>query len=226
MTALNSNMSPAAGEAANEPWMIGCIRTAQLTIPHPLTARDIDADSAFARSMFEHMGVASGSTILFTSASSEYGQFWPYEQAIEAMGACVAVAENLIFDAGRSEMFMRRLDIDLAFGISEAILDGMQMMQLDTATAFGRAKKICARVGAADRLNQLGFKPWRLVEFGPAFGFVSPEGQSFYDRNEWMIEAPSGEVLISACKARGDPVIRFPTGVRANIDQDGGFQLS
>jgi hypothetical protein len=207
------------------PWMIGCIRTGSLTFPHPLTARDIAADAKFAKTMFGKIGIAAGATVLFTSASSEYGQFWPYEQALETLGACVAVAENLNFDAGRSEMFMRRLDVELAFGVGSAILDGMQMMGLDAATAFARAGKICARAEAAGRFEEMGFKPWRLVNFGPAFGFVSPTGESFYDRDEWLIEAPVGEVLISARVARGNPLIRFPTGVSATIDGDGGFRL-
>jgi hypothetical protein len=224
-TMIKDSVQPSA-VANHVPWMVGCVRTGKLTFPHPLTLRDINADAAFAESMFERMGIRTGATVLFTSGSSEYGQFWPYEQALDSMGACVAVAENLVFDAGRSEMFMRRLNVDLAFGIGEEILDGMQMMELDPATAFGLAGKICARTGAADRLDQLGFKPWRLVDFGPTFGFVSPDGESFYDRNEWLIEAPEDEVLISARAARGNPFIRFPTGLLATIDDDGGFRLS
>ena len=211
--------------ARTVPWMIGCIRTGQLTIAHPLTARDIDADVNFAASIFGLMGIGEGATVLFTSASSEYGQFWPYEQALESLGACVAVAENLTFDAARSEMFMRRLAIDLAFGIGQPILDGMTMIGLDVASAFGRAGTICARVEAANQFEQLGFKPWRMIGFGPAFGFVAPDGRTYHDREEWLLEAPAGELLISARRARGNPLVRFATGVRATIDETGDFRL-
>lgn len=220
-----SNILARVEPLPSQPWMVGCLRTGGLALPHPMTARDIAADVRFATTIFDAMGIGAGSTVLFACGSSEYAQFWPYEQALETLGACVAVAENLPFDAGRSEMFMRRLSIDLAFGVGLEIVDGMKMMGLDAAAAFQPAKLICARDAAAGRLAELGFTPWRMIAFGPAFAFVAPDGTTWYDRDEWLLEAPAGELLISARQARGNPLVRFPTGVRGTIDAAGTLQL-
>ena len=224
MTDMTATLDPGTSQA--KLWMVGCIRAERLTLPHPMNARDIAADAAFADRLFARLGIGAGATILFTSGSSEYAQFWPYEQALEARDACVAVAENLLFDASRSEMFMRRLPIDLAFGIGDAILDGMQAMNIDIAKAFAATPLICARDGAADRLRALGFAPWRMVGFGPAFGYVAPDGTTLYDTDEWLLEARAGEILISARHARAHPLVRFPTGVRGAVGSSGAFSLA
>ena len=221
-----SNTVTQVSPPPSAPWMVGCLRTADGPLPHPMSARDIAADIRFATSIFGKMGIGAGATVLFTCGSSEYAQFWPYEQALETLGACVAVAENLPFDAGRSEMFIRRLKIDLAFGIGREIVDGMAMMGLDTAAAFKPAALICARDSAAATLVELGFAPWRMVDFGPAFAFVAPDGTTYYDRDEWLLEAPDGDLLISARQARGNPLVRFATGIAGSIDDAGALRLA
>lgn len=218
---------PIMGSPADDSvMMIGCIRTAHATRSYPVSFRDVHADARFGMKMFERLGMGAGSTVLVTSGSSEYAHFWPYQIAVAELEGCVAIAENFIFDAGRSEMFMRRLPIKIAFGISEAILNGMDSMNLDIAKAFAPAGLICARDGAADRLKAHGFAPWRMVSFGPAYGFVSPDGESFYDDQEWLLEEVDGELMISARTARALPLVRMPTAVRGTVDEQHQFTLS
>lgn len=224
---MNAIEKPIMGSPTDDSvMMIGCIRTAHATCSYPVSFRDVHADSRFGMSMFERMGVGPGSTVLVTSGSSEYAHFWPYQIAVMELEGCVAIAENFIFDAGRSEMFMRRLPIKVAFGISDAILNGMDSMNLDIATAFAPAEAICAREGAADRLQALGFAPWRMVSFGPAYGFVSPDGETFYDDQEWLLEEMGGELVISARTARALPLVRMPTAIRGTVDDKHQFTLS
>jgi hypothetical protein len=206
--------------------IIGCIRTPHLVTEYPVSFRDVDADAKFGASVFRRLGVGAAAMVLFTSGSSEYAHFWPYQIAVASLDGCAVIAENFVFDAGRSEMFMRRLPIKVAFGITDAILDGLALMNFDVAKAFAPAELICARDGAADRLAALGFAPWRMVSFGVTFGFVSPEGETIYDRDEWLIEEAKGELVITALKARAKPVVRFPTGVFGSVDADHNFTLA
>ena len=224
---MNVAAKPIMGSATDErTMMVGCIRTPHAVISYPVSFRDVHADAAFGARMFTKMGVEAGSVVMFTSGSSEYAHFWPYEIAVSDLEACVAIAENFIFDAGRSEMFMRRLPVKVAFGITEAILDGMDALKLDTVKAFTPAGLICARDKAADRLKALGFSPWRMVTFGPTFGFVSPEGETFYDTDQWLIEEVNGELLITARTARALPVVRLRTGVAGSVDENHRFTLA
>ena len=218
---------PIMGSAADESVMlVGCMRTSHAVSSYPISFRDVHADATFGMRMFERMGVTAGSMVMVTSGSSEYAHFWPYEIAVVQLAGCVAIAENFIFDAGRSEMFMRRLPIQVAFGISDTILDGMLALKLDIAAAFAPAGVICARDGAASRLKELGFAPWRMVTFGPTFGFVSPEGETFYDTDEWLIEEVRGELVITARNGRALPLVRMPTGVMGTVDSDHKFTLA
>jgi len=224
---MNVAAKPIMGSATDERVMMhGCIRTSHAVISYPVSFSDVHADSLLGMRMFQKMGVGPRSMVLFTSGSSEYAQFWPYEISVANLEGCVAIAENFIFDAGRSEMFMRRLPIKVAFGITTAILDGMAALKLDVVKAFQPAELICARDGAADRLKELGFAPWRMVSFGPAFGFVSPEGETFHDQDEWLIEEAGGELLITARRARALPLVRLPTGVKGSVDENGRFSLA
>lgn len=217
---------PIMGSATDTRVMFhGCIRTAHGVASYPVSFRDVHTDALFGMVMFERMGVAAGSMVMVTSGSSEYAHFWPYQIAVANLNGCVAIAENFIFDAGRSEMYMRRLPVKVAFGITEAILDGMTALNLDAVKAFSPAEVICARDGAADRLKALGFAPWRMVNFGPAYGFVSPQGETFYDADEWLIEAAHGELLITARQPRALPLVRMPTGIKGQVDGQGRFLL-
>jgi len=129
---VNVAAKPIMGSATDErTMMVGCIRTPHAVISYPVSFRDVHADAAFGARMFTKMGVEAGSIVMFTSGSSEYAHFWPYEIAVSDLEGCVAIAENFIFDAGRSEMFMRRLPVKVAFGITEAILDGMDALKND-----------------------------------------------------------------------------------------------
>lgn len=223
---MNVAAKPIMGSATDERvMMIGCIRTSHAVMSYPVSFRDVHADAAFGARMFRTMAVEAGSVVMFTSGSSEYANFWPYEVAVSDLEGCVAIAENFVFDAGRSEMFMRRLPVKVAFGITDAILDGMDALKLDAKTAFTPAGLICARDGAADRLKALGFSPWQMVSFGPAFGFVSPSGETFYDNDEWLLEEAGGELLITARSARALPLVRLRTGVAGSVE-DGRFVLT
>ena len=207
------------------PWMIGCLRNANGNTPHPLSAGNIASDAAFAKKMFHLWGIGAGSTVLLTSGSSELAQFWPYEVALVDMETCLAVAENLPFDAGRSEMFLRRLRVDLALAVGVPVLDGLVAMGFDIAQVYRQAKLIVARADAHERLRQAGLSPWRLVEFGPAFGFVAPDGETFHDNTEWTLDAPNGEILISSRQSRAHRLTAWPTGVYGRVDASGAFHL-
>ena len=166
----------------NAPWMIGCLRGADTAVAHPLSRRDIEADAAFARTVFVAAGIGRGDVVLFTSGSAEYGQFWPYEVALESLGACIAIAENLPFDAPRSEMFLRRLSVAAVFGFGMPVLQGLRALNVSPVKAFGNTRVVFARDGVADELRPAGIDAWRMTDLGPAFLFESPDGVIRYDR--------------------------------------------
>ena len=206
-------------------WMVGCLRVAGLNLAHPVSERDMAADVKFARALFEKFEIGPGFTVLMTSGSSEYAQFWPYEAALESLGACVALADNHVFDAGRSEMFARRLKVGAAFGVGEQVLLGMNQMGFDIAKVFSAVPLIFARDGTADRLRALGLSPWKMVTLGPTFAYVAPDGAAIHDENEWLLESVDEHILITSRNARAHSFVRLPTGVKGHVDVAGHLQL-
>ena len=176
------------------------------------------ADSRFARRLFTVAGIGAGDLVVLTAGASEYAQVWPYEAALESLGACIAIAENLRFDAGRTEMFLRRFSMRAAFGIGPAVLDGLHDMGKPLDKVFGNTPVIFARDLAVNRLRAVGLKPWRVETLGPAFAFEDPDGETYYDRDEWLIESDNGELVITALNDRANPLVRLRTGVGGAID--------
>ncbi len=193
--------------------MVACFQTKGLRLAYPLNRRDVEADIRWARRFLSSVGVVAGDTVAVSAACSELGHFWPYECAIEALDACVAMAENVSFDARRTEMFLRRFEVRAAFGISDEILNGLEMADLPLYKTFASTPLVFARDAAAERLRKAGLDPWRMVTLGPLFAFVSPRGEVHYDEEEWLLESIGGEVHVSARQPRAKPLFRLPVGV-------------
>lgn len=201
--------------------MVSCFSARGIRLPYPLSHRDVEADTRWGCRFFSSVGVVAGDTVAVSVACSELGHFWPYECAIERLDACVAMAENISFDARRTEMFLRRFQARAAFGVSEQVLNGLDMAGLPLHQTFASTPLLFARDAAADRLKQAGLNPWRMVTLGPLFVFVSPQGQVHYDQDEWLLESIDGEVHVTARKPRAQPLFRLPMGIQAQAPSDG-----
>jgi hypothetical protein len=192
-----------------------------MRMAYPLSHRDMEVDTRWARRFLASAGVGAGDMVAVSVACSELGHFWPYECAIESLDACVAMAENVSFDARRVEMFLRRFQVRAAFGISDEVLNGLEMVGLELHKTFASTPLLFARDGAADRLRQAGLDPWRMVTLGPLFAFVSPSGAVHYDQDEWLLESIGGEVHVTARQPRAKPMFRLPVGVKGQAPADG-----
>jgi hypothetical protein len=201
--------------------LVSCFAARGIRLPYPVSYRDLEADTRWGCRFFSSVGVGAGDTVAVSVACSELGHFWPYECAIERLDACVAMAENIGFDARRTEMFLRRFQARAAFGVGEHVLNGLEMAGLPLHKSFASTPLLFARDGAADRLKQAGLDPWRMVTLGPLFAFVSPQGKVHYDQDEWLLESIDGEVHVTARKPRAQPLFRLPIGIKGQAPTDG-----
>ena len=219
-TATPAQVARPARAAANDVVLVACLQAKGLKLAYPLSRRDVEADTRWARHFLASAGVVAGDTVAVSTACSELGHFWPYECAVEALDACVAMAENVSFDARRTEMFLRRFDVRAAFGVSEEILGGLETAGLPLLETFARTPLVFARDAAAERLKKAGLDPWRMVTLGPLFAFVSPQGDVHYDQDEWLLESIAGEVVVTARNSRARPFFRLPVGVAGQAPSD------
>lgn len=201
--------------------LVSCFAARGLRMAYPMSHRDIEADTRWGERFLASVGVVAGDTVAVSVACSELGHFWPYESAVERLNACVAMAENISFDARRTEMFLRRFQVRAALGVSEEVLNGLDMAGLSLHKTFASTPLVFARDGAADRLQQAGLAPWRMVTLGPLFAFVSPQGKVHYDQDEWLLESIGGEVHVTARQSRALPLFRLPIGIKAEAPANG-----
>jgi hypothetical protein len=106
-----------------------------------------------------------------------------------------------------------RFQVRAAFGISDEILNGLEMADLSLHKTFASTPLVFARDASAERLKKAGLDPWRMVTLGPLFAFVSPQGEAHYDQDEWLLESMGGEVHVTARQVRAKPLFRLPVGV-------------
>jgi len=203
--------------------MIGRIKLAGAIMPYPMSRRDIDADTEWALALFKEMDMRDDALSLFVSAGAETAQVWPYENAAQRLDSPLSFAENSPFDAYRVEMFLRRFQIQIVFGVTQAIVRGLLDGGHDLHKVFASAGHVLAHHDAWPLLQAANVPAWRLISLGATYAVEPPTGGGArYDQREWFVEEKNGELLLTSLAARRAPFVRLHTGVRGRVVIDGG----
>src|ERR1700730_1995040 len=150
-------------------------------ITHDEIGRDIDA----ATKVLEELGVA-GERVLWCSMLSQAGQVWPYVCGSYLTGARLSCADATTGEAARVGMFLRLMEYDAVFGVTDAILDGFDEMGQRYEEVFADVRIIGALPGAYERLTSVGVAPTRFVLCGPAVAIArAPDGPALVASDEW-----------------------------------------
>ncbi len=186
-------------------------------ITHEEMGRDIDA----ATKALTELDVA-GKRVLWCSMLSQAGQFWPYICGSYLAGARLSCADATAGEAARVGMFLRLMEYDALFGVTDAILDGFDEMGRRYDEVFADVRTVGALPGAYERLTDAGVAPTRFVLCGPAVAIGrAPDLPALVTSEEWELAAENGRVCVSARRTRGQEFVRTPTGVCGEI-VDGG----
>jgi hypothetical protein len=208
----------APGELASR-WAIGLLRLPSGCQPYTVSLRDIERDTAWARSVFERAGIRPGVPLHLIGTGCDNEILWPYENALIAMKVPFGVAEPVAIDAPRSDMFLRRFRMQAVVGLSGEIVDALIALGRDLHALFGTAR-LLALPDALPRLRQAGLTPWIMLPVGPMFAFESPERDgACYDDSEWLVEEHGGELLLTSVAPRATPFVRLRTGVRGHVSE-------
>jgi hypothetical protein len=208
--------------ALAQPWAIGLLRLPDGCQPYPVSLRDIERDTAWARSVFERIGIRSGVPVHLIGAGCDNEILWPYENALIAMKVPFGVAEPVAIDAPRSDMFLRRFGMQAVMGLSGELVNALVALGRDLKALLGHSTLIVLP-DAAPALRAAGLVPWVMHPIGPIWAFESPEGDGArYDATEWLIEEDAGELLLTAVAPRACPLVRLRTGVRGRVASHDG----
>ena len=208
----------APGELASR-WAVGLLRLPGGCQPYTVSLRDIERDTAWARSVFERAGIRPGVPLHLIGTGCDNEILWPYENALIGMKVPFGVAEPVAIDAPRSDMFLRRFRMQAVVGLSGEIVGALIALGRDLRALFGEST-LLALPDALPRLREAGLAPWTMLPVGPMFAFESPDGDGArYDESEWLVEERDGELLLTSLAPRATPFVRLRTGVRAQVSE-------
>ena len=150
------------------------------------------------------------------------GQFWPYVCGTVLAGARLSCADATRGEATRVAMFLRLMPYDAVFGVTAAILDGLDEMARPYAEVFGGVRLLGAHPGAYERLQAAGLEPVRFVLCGPALAIGrAPGGPALAAAEEWELSADGDRVCVTALRPRAQEFVRTPVGARGKIVEMG-----
>ncbi len=213
------------GELATR-WAVGLLRMPGATHTFTVGLRDIEADTAWARQVFERTGLRKGQPAHLIGAGFDNAILWPYENALMGLGVPFGVAEPVAIDAPRTDMFLRRFRMQAVIGLSGELVDALLALGRDLKALLGHSTLV-ALPDAAAALRSAGLAPWTLLPLGPLWAFEPPEGGGAdYDRSEWRVESIAGELRVSSVGPRATPQHRLATGLRGTVGGDGRVMLA
>jgi hypothetical protein len=203
-------------------WAIGLLRLPGGVQDYTVSLRDIERDTAWARSVFERVGIRGGTPMHLIGAGCDNEILWPYENALIGMKVPFGVAEPVAIDAPRTDMFLRRFRMQAVMGLNGEVVDALAGMGRDLKALLGHST-VVATPDAVAALRAAGIEPWVMHSIGPAWAFESPDRDGArYDESEWRVEEDGGELLLTAVAPRACALERLRTGVRGTVVMSDG----
>jgi len=203
-------------------WAVGCyedghgVRTSW-RISHEEIGRDVGAATA----LLAELGV-DGRRVLWCSMLSQAGQYWPYVCATVLAGARLSCADASYGEATRVSMFCRLMDYDAVFGVTDALLDGLDAIGRSPAEVFSDVRLLGAHPGAYERLVQAGLAPVRVALCGPALAIAhEPDGPAFVVADEWALADIGDGIGITNLRSRAQSFRRTPIALRGTLVHGG-----
>jgi len=203
-------------------WAVGCYEDhrgarASWRISHEEIGRDIGAATALLAGL-----EVAGRRVLWCSMLSQAGQFWPYVCGTVMAGGRLSCADATYGEAMRVSMFLRLMEYDAVFGVTESLLDGLEALDRAPADVFAAVRLLGAHPGAYERLIALGLAPVRVVLCGPALAIGrEPGGPAFVVGDEWEVGEIGDRIAVTSLRPRAQSFIRTPTAVQGTIAAGG-----
>jgi hypothetical protein len=216
-------MTSTAPARASEPlWGIGSYDDGTTRVPWEISQAEIQRDMGAAARLLASLDLGSGSRVLICSMLSEAGQFWPLTVGAMLTGAQLSCADASEGDAVRVEMFTRLVGYTAVFGVTGAILDGLDSLGRTYADVFGGIRIVGARPDAYARLVAAELAPHHFVVCGPMIA-VGPEpaAPARHDDAEWSVDVDGDRLAVTSLQPRATTFTRAPTAVRGALVLDG-----
>ena len=182
---------------------------------------EINRDIGVATKVLGDLGIG-GAGVLWCSMLSDAGQCWPYVCGTVLAGGRLSCADATEGEAVRVAMFLRRMSYDAVFGITSAIIDGLEARGDEPAEVFGQSRLVAAWPGAYERLRAAGLSPFRYALCGPAVAIArEPGGPALVAADEWDLEQLDATIVVTALRPRAQQFVRTPVAVGGRVVEGG-----
>lgn len=215
MTAVDRQTAPAL-------WGVGSYEDERgRRVPWRISHEEIGRDIGVAVDVLTGLDL-TGKPALWCSMLSEAGQFWPYVCGTVMAGGRLSCADSTYGEAMRVSMFLRLMNYDAVFGVTEPLLDGLEASDHQPVEVFAGVRLLGAYPGAYERLVAAGLAPVHFARCGPALAIGrEPDGPAFVAGAEWRLDTDGDRIVITSLQSRAQPFIRTPIAVRGTIVSGG-----
>jgi hypothetical protein len=206
----------------NADWAIGTyVDEHGRRVPWPISHDEMSRDVGAATNVLSEIGVA-GHGVLWCSMLAEAGQYWPYVCGTVLAGGRGSCADATRGEAARVDMFLRSLEYAAVFGVTDAILDGLDERGRPYAEVFAGVRLVGAHPGAYERLQRAGVAATRFACCGPAVAIGREPGwPAQVAGDEWELSEAGGRICITARAPRAHLFACTPTAIRGTLDGGG-----
>ena len=203
-------------------WGVGCYDDEHgRRAPWRISPDEINRDIGSATKVLQGLDVA-GTGVLWCSMLANAGQFWPYICGTVLSGGRLSCADATKGEAVRVAMFLRLMPYDAVFGVTNAILDGLDELHAPYAEVFENVRIVGAYADAHERLHHAGVRASHFALCGPAVALApEPGAPARVAADEWELSADGDRICVTARNERAQKFERTPIGVRGEI-VDGG----
>ncbi|OHV29853.1 MULTISPECIES: hypothetical protein [Pseudofrankia] len=188
---------------------------------------DVERDTAWATARLAAAGLGRGHVLVAVAGPHEGGWIQPFTRAAGTLRATVAHADRFGWDAGRVEMFTRRLPVRLVVGLPGDVATAL--VERDLLAQVAAVPVLLARPDAVGTLRAAGAACGVLAMLGPAVAMTAdptPGAPLAYDAAEWRFDDDgTGELLVSTVGPRTSRFERARTGVAGRVAGEGLLEL-
>jgi hypothetical protein len=213
----------------DKPWpkVIGRFRVGDEAVDFPISEEDLDTDARFWAGVLGGYGIGRGSNVVFSAFNYEMPWMHPARCATMNLGGAYSNVEHWGWDARRLELFCRRINPQMLFGIGGDNIRGLAGI-VDVEEALAPVKHVLVRPDALGELSEVGLAPAGIVKWlGPAVAVSMPDGSGIgFDESQWHLESIEDVLHVSSRAERAASFDQQSTGVRGTVEKtDRGLRL-
>lgn len=176
------------------------------------TWAELGRDAAWVAARLTDLGIGPGDRVLLNGSGAEGPWLRPLMDALRSIGATYGIAEAMGWDANRTLVFARELDLHGVIGlpkeVAERLGDDAVLREL-----FGATRVVLARPDAVPLLRSAGIPAGVISFLGPALAIeCRGKAGAHVDAAEWSVGSHDGLIwlapaAVGRCRGLGRTVL-------------------